>query len=191
MGIPVNRGNKVRCKLPVFNQQKWENRNVRNMARVTFKSLNPLMQVSHLWGNMYVYVYTHIYPYTTSMSIQELLSKIDILPKLLVSVCLLCSSAKQGKGNAHGKEWVYSSFRGHLYSRKSVDVCSQPRVGIESNILNIESSLSGLVIPTQKPCHYIWAPIFSQIRFVESESRISSLGFYYGFQVNIGALWMA
>lgn len=49
--------------------------------------------------------------------------------------------AKQGMcWNTHGKEWVYSSFREPFVFMKSVDdVVTQ--VGIESNILNIESSL--------------------------------------------------
>lgn len=125
---------------------------------------------------MYIYVYTHIPIYNNYVHTGVIR---HILPKLLVSVCFLCSSAKQGKGNTHGKEWVYSSFREPFVFMKSVDVCSQPRVGIESNILNTESSLC-LDLWFQLRSHVIsiWAPIFSQIHFVESESRIFSRGFY-------------
>ena len=42
MGITVNSANKVSCNLVIFNQQKWENRNVRNMARVHSKDLKPV-----------------------------------------------------------------------------------------------------------------------------------------------------
>ena len=146
-------------------------------SRTWLRNWTELMAGVPTYEKIYTYIYTHTYTHIQQVCPYRSYYLNTHLAEITGECLLTLQLSKTGQ--FHGKEWVYSSFREPFVFMKSVDLCHQPRVGIESNILNIESSLC-LDLWFQLRSHVIsiWAPIFSQIYFVESESRISSQGFY-------------